>query len=190
MFDPLQTTITYSWACLPSLNDTAGETYLSQFGKIPSHDCVRYDAASHEVVALFQSLETGRGCALGRISLGNNGFRLSGKLIGDHRGAACYLSSKIAVYDHLSIAVGLENAIAAKEFIGLPTWCLASNEVLANFPVLPRVTNLYIGISLADKGASQKAAEAVSDRYRARGRVVHALAPDEFCHLSEMRRAA
>jgi putative DNA primase/helicase len=89
------------------------------------------------------------------------------------------LTSDEDVLSGLHIAEGLETALAAMSLGFRPMWSTGSTVLMASFPVLDGIEALTILADHDANGAGEKAAQSVATRWRAAGKEVSTLVPDE-----------
>ena len=78
--------------------------------------------------------------------------------------------------DTLTIAEGVETTLAGRELGFRPAWALGSVGAISFFPLLENVAVLRV-LGENDGGASARAIEIVSRRWRAAGRRVRSVMP-------------
>jgi putative DNA primase/helicase len=108
------------------------------------------------MVALMRSVLTDEPLSVHRTYLTETGIKIHRKFLGPSRGAAIKLAP---ASDILTVAEGLETAMAGAAAGLGSVWAMASSGAIATLPVLPSVTTLVI-LAENDGGASRNAVSA------------------------------
>ena len=91
-------------------------------------------------------------------------------MLGPVKHAAMMLTAPYLVDDRLVVCEGVETGIALVRRGRLPVWALGSAGAFARFPIIERVRHLTICADADPTGLA--AAQALAEKYRARGRRV------------------
>jgi putative DNA primase/helicase len=127
------------------------------------------------VVALYRDIITNEPKAIHRTALTPDGEKIDRKALGPKAGCAIKLTPDDAVATGLTIAEGIETALAGMALGFRPAWALGDAGEIAKFPVLPGVECLSILVD--NDHAGQNAALECSKRWTAAGREVFRVVP-------------
>ena len=127
------------------------------------------------LLAVYRHLESNQLCAVHRTALGVNAQKLGRKALGPVRDAAIKLSPDDAVATGLTIAEGLETALAGMQLGFAPAWALGCAGAIARFPVLDGVESLTVLVD-HDEAGLRAAAECLQ-RWKLAGRTVRRIVP-------------
>jgi hypothetical protein len=169
------------WGETKPIPGTLGERYLTQYRKLKwaddLHECLRFHAdlkldgvVRPAVVALFRDVRTGAARGIQRIYIDRDSAKISRRMLGPTAGAAVMLDPFEDVEYGITIAEGVETAIAARQIGFRPTWALGSAGAIAAFAVLAGVDCVTICRETDDSGANFRAAEACKNRWTSAGR--------------------
>jgi putative DNA primase/helicase len=128
------------------------------------------------MVALYRDICTNQPCAIHRTALTADGQKIDRKVLGPKRGCAIKLTPDEDVTTGLTIAEGIETALAGMALGFQPTWALGDAAGIKNFPVLSGIECLTI---LVDQDATGRAAAMeCSRRWTVAGREVFRVVPN------------
>jgi phage/plasmid primase-like uncharacterized protein len=170
---------------------TLAERYLQHRGLelLSCDDVLRFLArcpfggVSHPcMLGLYRDLQTDEPKAIHRTALGPGGVKIDRKALGPVSGCALKLDADENVETGLTIAEGIETALAGRQLGFRPAWAVGSAVAIKNFPVLGGIEALTILVDHdeADRNgrrAGQEAALACSERWTAAGREVQRVVP-------------
>ena len=145
------------------------------------------------MVALYRDITTNEPRAIHRTALSRDGHKIDRKALGRKRMAAIKLSEDAEVSVCLSIAEGLETALAAAAEYYRPIWALGDANAIGSFPVLSGIESVTIIVDNDVNGVGQRAARDCSERWTAAGREVFRILPtDPGADMADIvaRRAA
>lgn len=130
------------------------------------------------MVALFRDIHTDEPKAIHRTALTAIGGKIGRKMLGPKSGAAIKLSAHDQVESGLTIAEGIETALAAAAFGFRPIWAVGDAGGIEKFPVLAGVDALTIIVDNDASLTGQGAAETCSKRWTDAGREVLRVLPN------------
>jgi hypothetical protein len=179
------------WDEASPIQDTLAEEYLRRRGlELPDDDhALRYyspcpfaDTKYPALIALFRDVLTDEPKAIHRIALGPGGMLIAKRMLGPVMGAAVKLDPCEDVSLGLTIAEGIETALAGRARGFRPAWAVGSAGSLKNFPVLNGVECLSILVDhdAPDRNgrqAGQEAALECSQRWTKAGRECRRIVP-------------
>jgi putative DNA primase/helicase len=126
-----------------------------------------------------------------RTALTADAQKLGRKMLGRARGAAIMLDPDEAVTAGLTIAEGIESALAGRALGWKPCWALGSAGAIAHFPVLSGIECLNVLAEFDDSGANARAIEQVGARWNDDGRQVLIIEPRHGGDMNDaLRRCA
>jgi hypothetical protein len=129
------------------------------------------------LVALYRDIETNEPRAIHRTALTRDGRKIDRKVLGPKAGAAIKLSDDAEVSVCLSVAEGIETALAGAAMLYRPVWALGDANAIAQFPVLPGMESLTVLVDNDVNGVGQRAARQCSQRWTTAGREVFRVIP-------------
>ena len=138
------------------------------FGKGSRHPCM---------VALYRDIKTNQPKAIHRTALTADGGKIDRKALGPKAGCAIKLTPDEDVTGSLTIAEGVETALAGMALNFCPTWSLGDAGAIAKFPVLGGVDCLTILVDNDASGTGQASALECSRRWTDAGREVFRVVP-------------
>lgn len=138
------------------------------FGKRTRHPCM---------VAAFHRIDTGELVAIHRTALTADGSKIDRKMMGPVGGAAMKLESIEGSSRTIVIGEGIETCLSARAAGISPVWATGSADAIKDFPVMPDIEAIGVLGEMDESGASQRATQAVGDRWHAAGREVHVFLP-------------
>ena len=167
------------WKQTVALAGTLAERYLSNRKlKLPSYvEDVRFHPSCPFgkerlpcMVALYRDIVSNEPRAIHRTALTSDGHKIDRKALGPKGGCAIKLTPDAEVSTGLTIAEGIETALAGMALAFCPAWALGDAGSIERFPVLSGIECLTI---LADNDPTgQNAAIECSSRWTAEGREV------------------
>ena len=127
------------------------------------------------MVALFRDVVTNDPKAIHRIALATDGVSIEKRMLGPVGGAAVKIDADENVEYGLTIAEGIETALAARMKGYCPCWALGHAGAIRNFPVLDGIESLTIMVDNdpADQRGRRAGDEAATEcwhRWNAAGR--------------------
>jgi len=156
---------------LPDQADDALRFHPScPFGKGMRHPCM---------IALYRDIRTNEPKAIHRTALTADGKKIDRKALGPKAGCAIKLTSDENVTDGLTIAEGIETALAGIALNFCPTWALGDAGSVAKFPVLAGIECLTILVDNDASGTGQASALQCSKRWTGMGREVFRVVPTQ-----------
>jgi putative DNA primase/helicase len=172
---------------------TVAEEYLRRRGLEPpeSDEAVRFlwacpfgDTRYPSLIALFRDVSTNEPRAVHRFALGPGGILVGKKMLGPVGGCAVKLDSEENVERGLTIAEGVETAIAARMKGLRPCWATGSAGGIRNFPLLAGVECLTLVVDndhhdARGRQAGQEAAAECWRRWKDAGREVLAFSTNK-----------
>jgi putative DNA primase/helicase len=176
------------WSESVTARGTIIETYLKTRGlALPDqaddalrfHPCCPYGKGTRYpcLIGLYRDVKTNETKAIHRTALTPDGQKIGRKALGPKAGCAIKLTPDENVTDGLTIAEGLETAIAGMALNFCPTWAVGDAGGVARFPVLAGIECLTI---LVDNDATgQAAALECSKRWTGAGCEVFRVLPTE-----------
>jgi hypothetical protein len=180
--------------------DTIVETYLASRGlKLPP-ECIGHAIRFHPacpwekgrapaMVAAFRDLGNSRIITgIHRTALTPQGGKVGRKMLGAARDAAIMLDPDENVTAGLSIAEGIESALAGRELGWRPVWALGSAGAIGRFPVLSGIECLTLLAETDDSGANAKAVQEVGTRWLRAGREVLVVKPECAGDMNDVLR--
>jgi putative DNA primase/helicase len=138
------------------------------FGKGMRHPCM---------IALYRDIKTNEPKAIHRTALTPDGKKIDRKTLGPKAGCAIKLSADEDVAEGLTIAEGIETALAGMALNFRPSWALGDAGEVAKFPLLSGVECLTILVDNDASGTGQGSALECSRRWTAAGREVFRVVP-------------
>lgn len=150
------------------------------FGKNTRHPCM---------VAAFHSIDTGELVAIHRTALTADGSKVDRKMMGPVGGAAIKLESIEGSSRTIVIGEGIETCLSARAAGISPVWATGSADAIKDFPVMPDIDAIGVLGEMVKSGASQRATQAVGDRWHAAGREVHVFLPTAGKDINDALRA-
>jgi putative DNA primase/helicase len=138
------------------------------FGPGVRHPCM---------VALFRDIRTNEPSAIHRTALTPDGEKIGRMSLGAIGGCAIKLTPDEDVAEGLTIAEGIETAIAGMALNFRPAWALGSAGGIAKFPVLSGIECLTILVDNDASGTGQETALDCSQRWTRAGREVFRVVP-------------
>jgi hypothetical protein len=143
------------------------------FGLGTRHPCM---------IALYRDIRTNEPKAIHRTALTLDGKKIDRKALGPKAGCAIKLSADEDVAEGLTIAEGIETAIAGMALNFRPTWALGDACEVAKFPLLSGIECLTILVDNDASGTGQASALECSHRWTSRGREVFRVVPTAVGH--------
>ena len=140
------------------------------FGKGTRHPCM---------VALYRDIKTNEPKAIHRTALTPDGEKIDRKTLGPKAGCAIKLSADEDVAEGLTIAEGIETALAGMALNFRPVWALGDAGAVAKFPLLSGIECLTILVDNDASGTGQSSALECSRRWTSMGREVFRVVPTE-----------
>jgi putative DNA primase/helicase len=176
------------WSEAVSARGTIAEKYLTsrQLALPDRHDevlrfhpsCPFGPGARHPcMVALYRDIKTNEPKAIHRTALTANGEKIDRKALGPKAGCAIKLNSDEDITEGLTIAEGLETALAGMALNFRPAWAVGDAGEMAKFAVLSGVGSLTILVDRDPNGTGQSAALECSRRWTSAGREVFRVIP-------------
>jgi putative DNA primase/helicase len=138
------------------------------FGKDTRYPCM---------IALYRDIRTNEPKAIHRTAVTPDGKKIDRKALGPKAGCAIKLTPDENVTDGLTIAEGIETAIAGMALNFCPTWALGDAGAVAKFPVLQGVECLTILVDNDASGTGQASALECSKRWTGTGCEVFRVVP-------------
>lgn len=140
----------------------------SPFGPNTRHPCM---------VALYRDIRTNEPKAIHRTALTSDGKKIDRKALGPKSGCAIKLTPDEDVAEGLSVAEGIETALAGMALNFRPIWALGDAGETAKFPVLSGIECLTILVDNDASGTGQTSALECSRRWTSAGREVFRVVP-------------
>jgi hypothetical protein len=141
------------------------------------------------MVAAFRDLGNSRIITgIHRTALTPQGGKVGRKMLGAARDAAIMLDPDENVTAGLSIAEGIESALAGRELGWRPVWALGSAGAIGRFPVLSGIECLTLLAETDDSGANAKAVQEVGTRWLRAGREVLVVKPECAGDMNDVLR--
>jgi putative DNA primase/helicase len=138
------------------------------FGMGVRHPCM---------ISLYRDIRTNEPKAIHRTALTADGKKIARKALGPKAGCAIKLTPDEDVAEGLTIAEGVETALAGMALNFCPTWALGDAGAVAKFPVLQGVECLTILVDNDASGTGQASALECSGRWTGEGREVFRVVP-------------
>ena len=138
------------------------------FGKGIRHPCL---------IALYRGIRTNEPKAIHRTALTANGEKIERKALGSKAGCAIKLTADEDITKGLSVAEGVETALAAMALNFRPMWALGDAGEIAKFPLLPGIETLTIIVDNDANRTGQDSALECSLRWTSMGREVFRVVP-------------
>jgi len=138
------------------------------FGKGSRHPCM---------IGLFRDIRTNEAKAIHRTALTIDGKKIARKALGPKAGCAIKLTPDEDVAEGLTIAEGVETALAGMALNFCPTWALGDAGSIAKFPALAGIESLTILVDNDASGTGQASALECSKRWTGMGREVFRVVP-------------
>jgi len=138
------------------------------FGAGVRHPCM---------IALYRDIKTNEPKAIHRTALTPEGKKVDRKALGPKAGCAIKLSTDEDVADGLTIAEGVETALAGMALNFRPAWALGDAGSVAKFPLLAGIECLTILVDNDASGTGQASALECSNRWTGMGREVFRVVP-------------
>ena len=129
------------------------------------------------MIALYRDVITDEPRAIHRTALTSAGEKIDRKAWGSTAGAAIKLSANAEVAAGLTVAEGLETAIAGMKFELTPAWALGCADAIRTFPVLGGIETLTILVDNDRSGTGRRAAEECAARWVGAGCEVFQVVP-------------
>jgi hypothetical protein len=129
------------------------------------------------MVALYRDIKTNEPKAVHRTALTPDGNKIDRKALGPKTGCAIKLSADEDVAEGLTVAEGIETALAGMTLNFRPAWALGDAGALARFPVLSGIECLSILVDNDVGGTGQASALECSRRWTSAGREVFRILP-------------
>jgi putative DNA primase/helicase len=129
------------------------------------------------MVALYRDIKTNEPKAIHRTALTPGGEKIDRKALGPKGGCAIKLSPDEDVTEGLTIAEGIETALAGMALNFRPAWALGTAGEVAKFPVLSGIECLTILVDNDASGTGQTSALECSRRWTSMGREVFRVVP-------------
>jgi hypothetical protein len=132
------------------------------------------------IIGLYRDIRTDAPRAIWRRALTPDGCALGPpRFRGPKAGCAIKLTADEYVEQGLTVGEGVETVLAAMMRGFAPAWALGDAGSVERFPVLPGVEAVTICVDNDANAVGQKASATCFDRWRAAGREVWCLVPDE-----------
>jgi putative DNA primase/helicase len=138
------------------------------FGKGIRHPCL---------ISLYRAIKTNEPKAIQRTALTADGKKIARKALGPKAGCAIKLTPDEDVAEGLTIAEGVETALAGMALNFCPTWALGDAGSIAKFPALAGIESLTILVDNDASGTGQASALECSKRWTGMGREVFRVVP-------------
>jgi hypothetical protein len=180
------------WAEGKPIGNTLAELYLWRRGfRLPlgmSGRVLKYheacpfgpDVKLPCLLSLLRDIRTDEPRAIMRTAIAPGGAKIGRKAFGPIGGAAIKLTDDADVSYGLTIGEGLETTLRAMlDHWFVPAWALGSAQAIAKFPVLAGIDCLTILVDNDADGKGPGAALECSARWRAAGREVKRVVPNE-----------
>jgi Toprim domain len=130
------------------------------------------------LVALYRDIATNEPKAIHRTALSSDARKIDRKVLGPKSGCSIKLSADEDVTSGLTIAEGIETALAGMALSFCPAWALGDAHELANFPPLSGIECLTVLVDNDESGRGQASAVECSGRWTGAGREVFRVLPD------------
>ena len=154
---------------LPDRNEEVLRFHPScPFGKGIRHPCL---------IALYRDIRTNEPKAIHRTAMTANGEKIERKALGSKAGCAIKLTADEDITKGLSVAEGVETALAAMALNFRPMWALGDAGEIAKFPLLPGIETLTIIVDNDANRTGQDSALECSLRWTSMGREVFRVVP-------------
>jgi putative DNA primase/helicase len=138
------------------------------FGKGERHPCM---------IALYRDVKTNAPKAIHRTALTADGNKIDRKALGPKAGCAIKLTPDEDVARGLTVAEGIETALAGMALNFCPTWALGDAAAVAKFPFLAGIECLTILVDNDTSGTGQSSARECSRRWTGMGCEVFRVVP-------------
>jgi hypothetical protein len=172
---------------------TSAEAYFHGRGlrDLPGDDVIRflkrcpYDGARQDcVISLYRNIVTDAPQAICRTAIDSSGTKIGRLTLGPTRGGAIKIDADTDVEYGLTVAEGLETALAARMKGLRPCWATGSAGGIRAFPVLPGIDSLTILVDNdhPDQRGRRAGGEAATEcwrRWRDAGREVRAFTTNQ-----------
>jgi len=175
------------WRQTVEIAGTLGETYLTRHRlldifegvqNLRFHPACPFGSNKHPcMVALYRDIVTDEAKAIHRTALTVDGRKIDRKALGPKKGCAIKLDDNADVTVKLTIAEGIETALAGAMLGFRPVWALGDARELAAFPVLAGIESITILVDKDVSGTGQAAALECSKRWTSAGREVFRVIP-------------
>jgi hypothetical protein len=129
------------------------------------------------MVALYRDIRSNEPKAIHRTALTPEGTKIDRKVMGPKAGCAIKLTPDEDVTEGLTIAEGIETALAGMALNFRPAWALGDAGEVAKFPVLSGIECLTILVDNDASGTGQASALECSRRWTSAGREVFRVVP-------------
>src|SRR5436190_16108000 len=129
------------------------------------------------MVALYRDIRTNEPKAIHRTALTADGKKIGRKALGPKTGCAIKLSADEEVAEGLTIAEGIETALAGMALHFRPAWALGDAGAITKFPLLSGIGCLTILVDNDASGTGQASALECSRRWTSVGREVFRVVP-------------
>ena len=129
------------------------------------------------MVALFRDIRTNKPTAIHRTALTPEGKKIDRMTMGPKAGCAVKLSADEDVAEGLTIAEGIETALAGMALNFRPAWAVGDAGEMGKFPVLSGIECLTILVDNDTNGTGQARALECSRRWTSEGREVFRVVP-------------
>jgi len=134
------------------------------------------------LIVPFRSIDNNDITAVHRIALNTDGTKLGRRMLGIVYRAAIKLDD--AISETLTIAEGLETAMAGRQLGFAPAWALGSTGNISKFPLIDGIKRLVIVGERDD--ASARAIKSCGIRWRATGRSVRIVMSNSGSDLNDV----
>jgi hypothetical protein len=191
------------WEQAQPIEDTLAAVYLNRRGLVVPdgvsgrslrfHAACPFESATKAcMVGLFRDIASDKPVAISRRPIGADGLKLGKpKFMGPVGGAAIKLTADEDVSYGLTIAEGIETALAGMMLDFRPAWVLGSSGAIARFPTLSGIEALTILVDHDEKGTGHRDATECSRRWTAAGREVRRVVPRCVgCDMADLGRSA
>jgi Toprim domain len=138
------------------------------FGPGTRHPCM---------IALYRDIRTNEPKAIHRTALTPGGEKIDRMTLGPKAGCAIKLSADEDVAEGLTIAEGIETALAGMTLNFRPAWAVGDAGEMGKFPVLSGIECLTILVDNDTSGTGQARALECSKRWTGKGREVFRVVP-------------
>jgi hypothetical protein len=187
------------WRETRPIAGTLGELYLRHHRKLEwssdldasvrFHPSLKLDGVPRPtVVGLFRDFATGAPRGIHRIFLAEDGDKIDRGMLGPSAGAAVMLDGLEDVESGLTIAEGIETAMAARQMGLRPSWALGTASKIGSFPVLPGIE--FITLCRETGPASFETTESCKRRWLDAGREGLIVTPRTGSDLNDVVKAA
>lgn len=188
------------WRESTNITGTLAETYLQGRGlgacassNLRFHPSCPFGPGQRHpcLVALYRDIETDEPRAIHRTALTPDGQKIDRMTLGPKRGCAIKLDDNAEVTVKLTIAEGIETALAGAALGYRPIWATGDAGEISRFPVLPGVESLTILVDNDLSGTGQLAARECSQRWTSAGHEVFRVVPKRIGNdIADLMRSA